>query len=153
KDGYNIQGLIDKMNSEAEYLPSAVEVEVLKQYYASLTEAINKNPTSENIKKRDDLLKSIDLVKVSQGRSIQAWDGLTGLEDNLANILSEERQYTELTQEQIKELSGKYEAAKKALDEYKKLQGEALEKSVNKKARSEVQKAKEEAAKTGNKKL
>ncbi len=141
KNGYNIADLVKKI-ADTDYLPSGLEVEIIKQYYASLSEAINKNPTPELIKERTDLLKTIDVVKVSQGRSIQAWDGLTALEDNLANFLTEESKYSVLTPEEINTLTEKYNKAKEALDKYKSLQEKASSRAKNKKAQENISKLK-----------
>lgn len=141
KNGYNIADLVKKI-ADTDYLPSGLEVEIIKQYYASLSEAINKNPTPELLKERTDLLKTIDVVKVSQGRSIQAWDGLTALEDNLANFLTEESAYSVLTPEEIKSLTEKYNKAKEALDKYKSLQEKAASRAKNKKAQENISKLK-----------
>lgn len=152
-EGYNIKELVNKLKGDKNFFPDNVEVEILKQYYSSLTERINKEPTPELLKERDEILKSIDAVKVEQGRAIQAWDGLTALEDNLANFLTDESQFVDLTTAQIKDLTAKYEKAKETIAQLNKLQQEALNKAKNRKAESEVEKAKKEALKTGNKKL
>lgn len=141
KDGYNIKALIKKFQ-DGDNLPTDLEVEIVKQYYASLTTAISKNPTPELIKQRDDLLKAIDVVKTQQGRAVQAWDGLTTLEDNLANFLTQESQFTTLTQEEINELTSKYNKAKEALEAYQKKQQAAATKAKNKKAQENINKAK-----------
>lgn len=141
KDGYNIKALIKKIQ-DGDNLPTDLEVEIVKQYYASLTTAISKNPTPELIKQRDDLLKAIDVVKTQQGRAVQAWDGLTTLEDNLANFLTQESQFTTLTQEEINELTSKYNKAKEALEAYQKKQQAAAAKAKNKKAQENINKAK-----------
>lgn len=144
KEGYNVADLIKKLNDRPN--ATALEVEILKQYYASLTTAIGKNPTPELIKQRDDLLKTIDVVKTEGGRASQAWDGLTTLEDNLANFLTQESQFTTLTQAEINELTSKYNKAKEALEQYQKKQEEALAKAIDKKAKEELAKAKKEAS-------
>lgn len=152
-EGYNIKDLTNKLGSDTGYLPNATEVEILKQYYSSLTEKINKEPSPELLKQRDDFLKTVDATKVEQGRSIQAWDGLTKLEDNLANFLTEESQFVDLSQEQIKDLSEKYNKAKEALTKLQAIQEQALADARNKKALSNIERAKREAERTGNKKL
>lgn len=148
-EGYNIKSLVKKLNADTNFFPTATEVEIVKQYYASLTERINQNPTPELLRERNDLLKTIDVLKVEQGRSIQAWDGLTALEDNLSNFLTDESQFVDLNQAQIKDLTEKYNKAQEALRKLQAKEQEALEKQRNKKAQSAV----EEAKKTGNKKL
>lgn len=151
--GYNIANLVKKLSGESNYLPTGTEVEIIKQYYASLTESINSNPTPELLKERTELLKTIDATKVEQGRSVQAWDGLTGLEDNLANFLTEESQFVDLDKQQIAELTEKWQKAQSALEQLQAKQQEAFEEAKNKKALTEIEKAKLEAKKTGNKSL
>lgn len=151
--GYNIANLVKKLSGESNYLPTGTEVEIIKQYYASLTESINSNPTPELLKERTELLKTIDATKVEQGRSVQAWDGLTGLENNLANFLTEESQFVDLDKQQIAELTEKWQKAQSALEQLQAKQQEAFEEAKNKKALTEIEKAKLEAKKTGNKSL
>lgn len=134
EDGANVPELIEKINNGTKKTIEDVDVEVIRQYYASLTAAINEAPTPELLAQRKALLDALDKAKVSAGRAVQAFDGLIAVEDNLSKFLADESKFADLTAEEITTLTQKYERIQevhKELEErFAKLESEAAEKSA-----------------------
>lgn len=155
KDGYNVKELIGKIKASEDFVPSRQEFEILKIYENSLAASIAKNPTSERIAERADLLRNVDIATSRVGSSLQAIAGLEATEDNLANFLQAEAVHygvDELPQNIIDDLKSKYEKGqeakqayeagyKKAKDELIKQQAELELAKQRKKNKSSVKKS------------
>ena len=155
EDGANVPELIEKINNGTKKTIEDVDVEMIRQYYASLTAAINEAPTPELLAQRKALLDALDKAKVSAGRAVQAFDGLIAVEDNLSKFLADESKFADLTPEEITELTAKYERMqqvhKELEDRYAKLESEAAEKEA--KDRIAAIRASERKAKVAAKKM
>jgi len=144
EEGYSVPKLIKRINKDPK--SSDVEIELLRRYFTSLTARINKKPTPELLQERKDLMSALDLLKTSAGRTVQAFDGLIAIEDNLASYLEEESKYADLSEKEIQDLTEKYNKAKEALDKYEELERKAAEEALNKKLQSEINKTKKTRA-------
>lgn len=135
--GFDVPNLIKKINDGVKKSVEDIDVERIKQYYASLTAAINKNPTPELLQKRRDVLAALDIVKLSAGRAVKAFDGFVEAEDNLSKFLSDEAAYSDLTQAEINELTKKYNEAQEINNKLKErmaiLEADAANKQANQK--------------------
>jgi hypothetical protein len=131
EEGVNVPELIEKINNGTKKTIEDIDVEMIRQYYSSLTAAINEAPTPELLAQRKALLEALDKAKVSAGRAVQAFDGLIAVEDNLSKFLADESKFADLTAEEITNLTQKYERIqevhKELEDRYAKLESEALE--------------------------
>jgi hypothetical protein len=134
EEGTNVPDLIEKINNGTKKTVEDIDVELIRQYYASLTAAINEAPTPELLAQRKALLDALDKAKVSAGRAVQAFDGLIAVEDNLSKFLADESKYADLTPEEITNLTKQYERIqevhKELEDRYAKLEAEAAEKAA-----------------------
>jgi hypothetical protein len=137
EEGTNVPELIEKINNGTKKTVEDIDVELIRQYYASLTAAINEAPTPELLAQRKALLEALDKAKVSAGRAVQAFDGLIAVEDNLSKFLADESKFADLTPEEITTLTEKYERMqqvnKELEDRYAKLESEALEQEAKNK--------------------
>lgn len=133
----NIKDLIKKLQNP-NYRPEVTELDLVRSYFMSLTERINKKPTPELIAERQELLQTIREAGFRLGQTVQAFDGLVALEDNLASFLTEESQYADLTSQEVTDLTEKYNAAMEALAKLKAKEEEARAKELNKKAEAKV---------------
>jgi hypothetical protein len=88
-------------------------------------------------------MSALDILKTSAGRTVQAFDGLIAVEDNLASYLDEENRYADLSEDEIKDLTEKYNKAKKSLEKYEELEKNTIEEALNKKLQSKIIKRKE----------
>jgi hypothetical protein len=144
EEGFSVPRLIKRINKDPK--AADVEIELLRRHFTSLTARINKKPTPELLQERKDLMSALDLLKTSAGRTVQAFDGLIAIEDNLASYLEEESKYADLSENEIEELTEKYNKAKEALDKYEELERKAAEEALNKKLQSEINKTKKTRA-------
>ena len=155
EEGTNVPELIEKINNGTKKTVEDIDVELIRQYYASLTAAINEAPTPELLAQRKALLDALDKAKVSAGRAVQAFDGLIAVEDNLSKFLADESKFADLTPEEITTLTEKYERMqqvhKELEDRYTKLEAEAAEKAA--KDRIAAVRASERKAKIAAKKM
>jgi hypothetical protein len=155
EEGTNVPELIEKINNGTKKTVEDIDVELIRQYYASLTAAINEAPTPELLAQRKALLDALDKAKVSAGRAVQAFDGLIAVEDNLSKFLADESKFADLTPEEITTLTEKYERMqqvhKELEDRYAKLESEAAEKEA--KDKIAVIRASERKAKIAAKKM
>lgn len=137
-DGFSVPNLIKRINKDPK--ASDVEIELLRRYFTSLTARINTKPTPALLQERKDLMSALDLLKTSAGRTVQAFDGLIAVEDNLASFLEEEGKYSELDETEIETLTKKYKEASEALEKLKLLTEKAEDEALNKKLQSELNK-------------
>jgi hypothetical protein len=137
-DGFSVPNLIKRINKDPK--ASDVEIELLRRYFTSLTARINTKPTPALLQERKDLMSALDLLKTSAGRTVQAFDGLIAVEDNLASFLEEESKYADLSENEIETLAKKYKEASEALEKLKLLTEKAEDEALNKKLQSELNK-------------
>lgn len=136
-EGYNIKDLINRIKKD-KYAPTPTEIDILRDYFVSLTARINESPTPELLAERTDLLELIRDAGLRLGQSVQAFDGFIAIEDNLASFLDEESAYTELSKEEVTELSEKYNKAQEALKRLQEKEAEAIKKANDKKAQKNI---------------
>lgn len=141
-EGFDVRKLVDNINEGTKSNVSDSDVELMRQYYASLTAKINENPTPELLAERKRLMEAIDASKVSAGRAVQAFDGLVAVEDNLASFLADESKYSDLTKEEIKDLTEKYNQAKVVNEKLKNRIKQLEEETNNAEAQENVNIAK-----------
>ena len=141
-EGYNIKDLVKKIKNG--YRPSRVEVFIIKDYFVSITASNNKNPTPELLKERDSLIQIIREAGADLGRAVQALDGVIALEDNLSSFLMEESKWVDLTQDEINDLTDKYNKAKEALDKLNDLTEKARQEAVEKEIQKRLDQQKKE---------
>lgn len=142
-EGYNVRGLVEKVK-EGEIPKSDIEVQILRRYYGSLTDAINKNPTPELLKERQEFLSATDIAKTETGRVVQSWNGFTAIKDDLADFLAEEAKYSDLSENEIIELTDKYKKAEEAKNKLQARVDELTAKLKDKKALEQIAKIKRE---------
>lgn len=140
-EGYNIKDLINRIKKPT-YAPLVVEMDILRDYYVSLTARNNANPTPELIKELADLRQLILDTGLRMGRSVQAFDGVIAIEDNLSSFLSEESEWVELSKEEVVELAEKYNKAQEALKRLQEKEEEAVKKANDKKAQKNIDEVK-----------
>lgn len=143
KEGYNVKQLIQNIKNSEDFVPSRQEMEILKIYENSLDAAINKNPTTEKIAERADLLRTVDIGTSRAGAALQAVAGVEASVDNLANFLQAEAIHygvDELPQNIIDDLKGKYEKGQEAKRAYEEGYQKAKDELIKQQAEAELAK-------------
>ncbi len=135
--GFDVPGLINRIE-KGDAAKNDVEVQLIREYFASITAKIATEPTNELLAERKRIMEILDEYKTRAGRIVQMFDGLMAAEDNLANFLQEEMDATgeALTGEEIEKLTKSY---KKNQETQKKIK-EQQENQSKKKAQDELDK-------------
>lgn len=144
KEGYDIEGLLNKMRSEG-YHPSDVENTILKKYKAYLSAKIKANPSLENLNAIRDFSKATDIAGTLQGRSFRSRQGLELDDDSLEGYFNREMQTTgttNLSPEDIATVNKEYEdistTTKKYVDKISQLEADL----AKERAKNELKKTK-----------
>lgn len=144
KEGYNINTLIDKMNDGE--LPSDVEQIIMKEYIASLSDRVEKDPSDANIMDLRRAVEASDKIGGTEvARSLAARRGLKVRGDTLADYFMTEIDLNdgiELTENQKRLVENEYAEIKKANEEYEAKINKLQEENIALKTEGVVNKAK-----------
>lgn len=126
---------------------------VLSEYKAALDYQLENNPTKETFEKINELIKVLEPAGSEAGKLLESRKLLSAKENNLANFLLDKQiaQGTELTEQQFKSESAKYQELKEANERLEKQLAEEREQHLKDIAELGLNKAKAKAKKSAKK--